>query len=349
MFFILFPIASSMAKESMFRLGYQNCIACHYSPRGGQFLTGYGKLISNSISAFKSKGLNPKDRFFQQGVKARIAHAETKYSNDTFPMQADYLAAFKMPKGRILTSLARAPQRNSLSTTVEKPNAIETLYLREFKYVLQNKQHLFTLGREQQNLGLALEDHTIFNKSENRFNVTDLATTISYDFLGKGYNLSTHLFAPSFQEKSENREYGIKSEIDFTFGRIQTGIGALIGKAESIKRSLLSFYTKMKIHKKLQVSIEGVLTKRKVKNDQEFDQNTFLTLIQFFPLEFLETFALVERIDRGAPFKVKTDRYGLGLNLKLQKNLSWRTDWKRTILSQQNENLMITQLYLNWW
>lgn len=282
-------------------------------------------------------------------VKARIAHVRTEFSNDTFPMQADYLAAYQLPKGQLLGSLARAPQRNSISDAVDEPSTLETLYLRELKYVLPMKNHVLTIGREQQNMGLILEDHTVFSKSENRFNVTDLASVISYDYLGKNMNFSAHVFGPSFQEKRTNREYGMKVEGDYSFGPVQFGTGLLIGQADSIDRKVFNLNSKVKFFKQLQLMFEGVLTQREVNNSQKFDQKTLLAILSFFPLESLEIFALGEKITRDEPFEVETERLGGGFNFKLHTYLSWRSDWKRTFLSRTEEDLFISQLYLNWW
>jgi hypothetical protein len=338
-----------LARESMFRLGYNNCIACHSSPRGGQFLTQYGQLISNSLSVKKKELQGVKVSKLSQRVKARLAHVRTEYSNDTFPMQADYLAAFSLPKGQVLASLARAPQRNSVSDTVEEPSTIETLYLRELKYLVSSMGKQFTIGREQQNLGLTLEDHTVFSKSENRFNVTDLATVFSMDSLGKNFNYSFHVFAPSFQEKRTNREYGAKTEIDYTINMIQLGFGLLAGLGDSIDRYLMNVNSKIRFSKQLLMQLEGTFTNRSIETGGSFKQQAYLAILSYFPIESLELFTQLEKLNREDPFEVTTDRIGLGANLKLYTHLSWRTDWKRTKLSQRDEDLYISQLYLNWW
>lgn len=344
----LVVLTKGHTRESMFRLGYNNCIACHTSPRGGQFLTQYGQLISNSLSMTK-KDLKSKSSNFEQDIKLRLAHVRTDFSNSTFPMQADYLTAFKIGKGQLLTSIARAPQRRSVSDAVEKPNTIETLYLRELKYLFSAFSKKITVGREMQNLGLTLEDHTVFTKSENRFNVTDLANVLSLDSLGKKINYSFHLFTPSFQEKASNREYGVKGEFDYTLGKYQFGAGALVGLGDSIDRILLNLNSKIRFTKQFLLQFEATLTQRSLELGNSFAQQAYLILLSFFPIESVELFSQIEKLKREEPFEVSNQRYGLGINLKLYTHLSWRTDWKRTQLSQRDEDLYISQLYLNWW
>lgn len=345
--FILLPfvlIGEALGRENMFRLGYQNCVACHVSPRGGQFLTEYGKLISNSLAIHK--GEIKKDKpIYNQMLKARLAHVRTEFSNDTFPMQADYLSAFNMPNGKIISSLARSPQRN----TEEDINTLETLYFRVFKYQFIVDQYILTVGREPQNLGFFIEDHTSYIKSENRFNITDLMTVASVDILKHKFNLNIAAFAPSFQEKKENEEYGVKFEADYAFKKVQVGIGGIKSKGETIDRDVLLVNTKVAPFKSVIFLAELQYTHRKIDEVNEFDQVATIASLSYFPIESVEFNTRFESLKKTGLFAIRSDRIGAGMDIKLARHLSLRNDWRRSKAQGNEEDLYISQLYLNWW
>lgn len=342
LFFVFLGEASG--RENMFRLGYQNCVACHVSPRGGQFLTEYGKLISNSLAIRKGE-IKKDNPTYNQMFKARLAHVRTEFSNDTFPMQADYLSAFNLPKGKVITSLARSPQRN----TEEEISTLETLYFREFKYQFNVDQYVFTIGREPQNLGFFIEDHTSYIKSENRFNITDLMTVASVDILKSQYNLNFAVFGPSFQEKKENKEHGVKFEADYAFKKVQVGVGGIKSRGETIDRDVLLVNTKVAPIKSVILLAELQYTHRKIDDATEFDQVAAIASLSYFPIESVEINTRFESLKKTGLFATRSDRIGAGIDIKLARHFSLRNDWRRSKAQGNEEDLYISQLYLNWW
>lgn len=355
---LLFLITTNAnAYESMIRKGYTSCLGCHYSPRGGGILTDYGKMVAFSEAPLKLRTLKESSikkslRFGERmdhGVHLRLANVDTEVSNDSFPMQGDYLNAFKVKDYVLLTTIAKAPNRNSDSST-EKPTFINTIYFRDLKLVKSfNNKHFITIGRERQNIGLKLVDHTLFVKNYNKSNVTDIATLASYDFVEQGYEISSAFFGPNFQEGVDNKEYGGKIELRKKFKRAILGMSFLRGETNLIDRNLFGIFGKYSPIKYLSIFTENVLTKRKTSQNIEFNQRTNLIGLTLSPVSSMELNIIGEDIRREDPFYIDQQRLGLGLRQRLLPNLTFQFDLKRSYLASRIENILVTQLFLNGW
>lgn len=340
------------AFESNFRVGYTSCVACHHSPRGAGHLSDYGKLVSASQSIFKKKELKGGSGF-SQGIQARLANLQTELSNETFPMQGDYLAAFtnKPQDRKIIISLARAPSRRESDSSVDKPSTIETLYFRDALIITSKKNtHYFSAGRSKKNLGPNIVDHTTYNKSLNGFNITDLITALSYDYIETKKSLELTAFAPSFQENTSDQEYGLRLQGRYSLGKLQFGSGILIGKSPSIKRGIGNLFFKYG-SKNFYALLDSVFTHRLNDQDIDFNQVTSSLILSLFPFysNASEFYAIGEFVEREEPFKVSEQRFGVGTRVKINSHFSFRFDYKRTLLSQNEEDLFISQIYFNWW
>lgn len=354
----IFNFSNAQAFETMIRKGYSSCIACHYSPAGGGILTDYGKMVSTSLSAiaeeeyiegtFKKK--MRMDGKLDHAVFFRLAKVKKKDYDETFPMQGDYAGVYQGEKTTFIAQLARAPERENDEDeeSTDKPSEMEKYYFRELKAIYQFSEEKFlTVGRQKQNLGPSLEDHTIFNKSLNRFNITDLTTVVAFDYVGEERQFTLSAFLPNSQEEIENAESGIKIEGRTLFGVTQVGSGVLVGKTESIDRIAYNLFAKIPFSAFV-LMVDGIHAQR-TADSQTFDQNTTWGQISYFPLDSLELSLFSERVDRTSPFEYGQSRQGGGVNFKLTRNLSFRTDYKKTILSNRNEEMLISQLFLNWW
>lgn len=346
-----------MGYESMIRKGNTSCLGCHYTPGGGGMLTDYGKMVAFSeaplkLRKFEESSIKKAMRFggkMDHAVHLRLANVDTELSNDTFPMQGDYLAALRHKKITVLSTLARAPTRRSQSS-VEEPAFIDTIYFRDLKIVTDiDRKHYFTFGREKQNLGLKLVDHTLYVKNYNKFNVTDLATLFTYDYLSPGYQITATAFGPNFQEGVDNKEYGGKFAIRRRFKRAVLGAGTLYGSTTLIDRQLYNLFGKYSPIKYLTFMTENVLTKRKSQQNIKFDQRTHLVGVIVSPFTSTELLISGEDIRREEPFYVDQQRIALGLRQKIIPNLTLQLDYKRSDLGQRTENLLVSQLFLNGW
>jgi len=347
---IIFNTVNLHARETMIRKGYTSCNACHVSPNGGGHLTTYGEMVSDSLSLWKgTRAIKESKNIITHGAQVRLAHVRTEVSNSTFPMQADYLTALKWAKINVVSTLAKSPNRSSSLSEEEKPKFVKTLYFSEFKLMRKlSKNSTLTLGRERQNIGLRLEDHTIYNKSLNRFNVTDLASLVSIDKVDSKTSFNASVFFPSYQEVDSKQEYGLKTSSKFFFKKLQLGLGVLFGQTENIKRYLLNLNFKVNVSDFV-LMIESNLTKRETGQNIKFNQNSYFSRLSYFPLNPIELFISGDVVRRENPFLLTQERAGAGLTIKLQANTSLRFDYKKTFFSQTNETTFISQLFFNGW
>jgi hypothetical protein len=340
----------------MFQKGYKTCVSCHNSVRGGGSLTEYGKMVSSSQSLFgdkaftqRSPGLLSFNGILDHGLKMRVAHLKTEFGQEVFPMQLDYLTTVKLQDWTLLSQVARAPSRKNRTRSENQPSEIDNYYFREFKVVGKlSSQKFLTIGRERQNLGLNLEDHTLLGKSLNRFSITDLTTVFSFDYLQDKYSFRSTLFIPNYQEKEGNSEYGLKQYLAFYSGNSYWGTGVLYGKTKSIARYTLNFVNKFK-WKKFMSMAEVYITRRKTAQNIYFNQHTVFAGLYYFFKEGANLNIIGEYGERKSPFDSRQKRLGAGASVKLARYVSFRTDFKRTFFTRSNESLLISQIYVNWW
>ena len=339
----------ALSYEGMIVKGYTSCLTCHYNPQGGGFLTKYGQVVSDSLSLVKgTRQIKDNLKEIQHGFQGRVAHLRTDFGNETFPMQADYMAAFSPNKNKYLFNLARAPKRSAHLADQEKPSFVETLYFRELKYLRQiGEEYIFEIGREKQNLGFRLEDHTLFSKSLNKLNITDLTTLVGINKVTSSYSFHGGLFLPSFQEAENNKESGGKLGGNLFFEKLTLGLHGLYGETKLIKRKMALLNFKYALGFFL-IMAEGSLTSRTNEQGISFDQVDQFIRLSLFPIDEVELFLGGEKTKRDAPFSLNEERLHFGTRIKILANLSLRNDWKSSIKGPKNK-VFISQLSFNWW
>ena len=358
---LLFGSLTSFGYESMIRKGYSSCIACHQSPSGGGILTDYGKIITAGVSFFNGQEYKEGNLKKKIRLNGKVDHAmylryaflrgyEKEEDDDegplgtTFPMQADYAGLVKFDKTMVIAQAGRRPD------VFEDIDESEKYYFRELKAVHKlNDESFVTIGRQRQNIGLGLEDHTIFNKKYNRFNITDLETVVGYDRITDQYQYNISLFAPSYSETEDNQESGASFEVRKQIGLGQIGLGGLYGSTAQVKRNLVDVLFKYPLGKFL-VMLEAVATKRDLDHGDSTSQNSNFLRLSYFPLDAWEIAWQRESISRDEPYELDASSTGFMTHFRFTRNLSLRTDVKNTLYEGgDNAQLALTQLIFNWW
>ena len=337
----------SFGYETMIRYRYANCMTCHHSSTGGGLLNTYGKVIANEISTFKIKKL-PGKRKWDHGLQIRMAH--TKRSNQTrnFPMQLDYLTAFKSKRITIEGILAKTPDKDN---SAKKPSFEKQLFIRKALLTYNhNKRIALQVGRDYLDIGLNLVDHTLFIRDRNKRRVDDFFSVIRGVYYSSGYKLAPFVFLPSFQERYDSREkgLGIKMEKYLMRWRSVLAFSQLAGDTDNILRqeSTLSFKTGFNI---MMLLGQASFTSRKLHNTgTKFDQETYLLSAHLFPLKSLELTIDVEKLFVSHPFERKNIRSNHGIRWKPFKNISLQYNAKRNI-NRNDEFQSIYQIYYNGW
>ncbi len=330
----------------MIRYKYANCTACHYSHTGGGLLTPYGKVIANEFSTFSSSK-KPRPKTWEHGLQTRLSHFRTRGRNPrNFPMQLDYLTAFKGKKASFEGVLAKTPKAQGAA---EQPDFEDQFYVRKAlaTYSPNRKLH-FQLGRDALDVGLGLVDHTLFVRNNNKRSVTDFFTIGRVVYYGRGYKLAPYVFFPSYQESYDETEkgLGIKAEKYFPSYRTVLTFSQLLGDTSGLTRqeSALSFKTGFKNFIFLG---QASFTHRKLSpSGTKFDQNAYLLGAHLFPLDAVELRADVEKLFVSAPFTRRSVRSNLGLNWKPWRYLSLQYNAQRSI-DRSDQLSSIYQIYFN--
>ena len=338
--------SKSFAYETMIRFRYANCMTCHHSSTGGGSLNAYGKVIASETSTFKSKKL-PQAKKWEHGLQARLSHVQKGDWTRNFPMQLDYLAAFKGKKITFEGVLAKTPTDN-LS---KKPKFEEQFFLRKalLTYAFNKNLHI-QMGRDYLDVGLNLVDHTLLLRSRNKRSVSDFFTVLRGVYYSQGYKLAPYVFLPSFQESYDNKEKGggVKMEKYLTRWRSVISFSQLMGDTSKIFRqeSALAFKTGFNI---LTFLGQASFTSRKIhETGTKFDQSAYLFSAHLFPFKSLELKIDVEKLFISAPFDRKVAYSNNGIIWKPWRNISLQYNAKRNI-DQKSEFQSIYQIYFNGW
>ncbi len=276
-------------------------------------LSDYGKMVSYSEAslsrAFQEGGWKKSSRMgglFDHALQSRLAHIRSDGTNATFPMQLDYLNMTHIKSYKFLSTLARAPRKKSATKESDsKPSPANDYYFREAKLIKTiNKALYLTIGRERQNLGPNLDDHTLYNKKLNRFNITDLSTIASLDYIQAKASYYAAVFIPSFQEVKMSREYGLKGELRQLYGRQQFGFGALYGKTPLVNRLAIDLFTKISFFN-FYLLQDNIFTHRIIDEQLSFNQHSHLLKFSYFPFHSLELHTSAEYAFREKPFFVE--------------------------------------------
>ena len=339
-------IGKALAYETMTRFRYANCMTCHYSSTGGGLLNSYGKVIAKEISTFKSKKL-PRKRTWDHGLQTRISHVKRGDWTRSFPMQLDYMAAFKGKKVTFEGVLAKTPTDN-LS---DKPKFEKQFFFRKalLTYAFNEKFYL-QIGRDYLDVGLNLVDHTLIVRNSNKRSVSDFFSLLRGAYYFRQYKLAPFVYFPSFQESYDSKEkgMGIKIEKYLTRWRSVVTFSQLAGNTSKILRqeSALAFKTGFNI---LMFLGQASFTSRKIhESGTKFDQGAYLFGAHLFPFKSLELKIDVEKLFISSPFERKVAYSNHGVQWKPWRNISFQYNAKRNI-DRKSEFQSIYQIYFNGW
>ena len=336
----------SFAYETMIRHRYVNCMTCHHSSTGGGLLNAYGKVIANEISTFKTAKTS-KQRRWEHGLQARLSHFRAPDRNRTFPMQLDYLTAFKGKRVTFEGVLSKTPT----DTLSEKPDLADQFLVKKalFSYQYNNKLS-FQAGRDHLDVGLNLVDHTLFIRNNNKRGVDDFFSVLRANYYSSGYKISPFVYLPSFQERYESDEkgLGIKMEKYLTRWRSSLSFSQLMGDTDDILRqeSAVAFKTGFNI---LLFMGQASFTNRKLHaNGSRFDQESYLFGAHLYPLKSLELRVDMEKLWVSLPFRRNIVRSNHGVSWKPHRNISLQYNAQRNT-QMSDEFQSIYQIYFNGW
>jgi len=249
---------------TMIRLGYPNCVSCHYAPQGGGLLNLYGRGIDQAqslrggeyapaIGAF-FRALNAGGRITQD---LRSIGQESTSSSlgqpwpSVFRDRAYYRNVTTFGKGFRVSVIALGETLSTSRPDRAYDRAIVPGYFSLNSALLQYrpKDNLeFAIGRDLLPSGVYVSDLTTFVKARNRIGYYDTPTQLKVFWWKKRYQIAPFLFAPSGHEAPGQKEYGGGALAEFdVLGHQRTIVGANVLHAAANKgdRQMVGVYTRL--------------------------------------------------------------------------------------------------------
>ncbi|MBN20588.1 MAG: hypothetical protein CL678_04800 [Bdellovibrionaceae bacterium] len=355
----LFLSQNSFAHPMMIRHGYTTCVTCHRSPLGGSLLTDYGKGIAASLSISPSE-YDPEEKSsfektltlngrIQHGLQFRGVVLDKNGEWSAFPMQLDYLNFIDFGKGHgFQFEVGRTPNRSDGTRSF-----LNTLLLRRavysYRWKKKKRGDQITIGRDYLPYGIRIDDHRAYIRFRNRQDVSDVVSTIRYDFWRENDQSTFFLGAPSGQEVSQNGEWSLGGRYEYYLdSHFSLGGIGLFAHSEVLNRTLLGLFSRYG-NEQYGVLSEYDFNFRNILNrsDESFFQHSFYLRPFYYPVEFLEIAFIGELLYVQSPFLEFNKRLGLGLDLKILRNLTFKTDFRKAWNQSLSEDLLMAQLFLN--
>lgn len=331
----LLPLATGTAEAhpTMLRHGYQSCAACHSAPQGQGALNDYGKSIAAAMSLLSAKDITEAAKPLRHGLQARVMYVTGSGSSALFPMQLDYLGQYEKEKDRLDLTLGVQGRRSKASAPPNEKFQ-ERLVIRKLGYARRPEEGTeLSAGRDALPMGIGTDDHTSFLRARLRRGVNDYVTKTQLDRWEQNFNYALFAFGPSFEEKRQNREYGLGGRYErAALGDSTFGATAFGGISTAIKRAQLSAFSRVVVLEKLTLLAEHSLLRRWVRaasTGKGFDQQVSHARLSYFPADYLETSLVGELLHVEAPFAESKRQFGPSLNFRVHKNISLLADGRR--------------------
>ncbi len=360
------------AYPNFIRLGYLNCVGCHYNPEGGGLLTPYGQAIAqaNSIGGGDLPESKP-NKFvdaltwngrIHHGLQGRYAYVSRKVpvggkKSRNFPMQMDYLNQIDLTSEfRTEVILAAAP--NSATTAGadgtsgnRESSFIDRMYFRTLKLEWKpTKFYRVALAQDALPLGLGLVDHTAYVRERNRQGVTDVPTQLIFSADHQTWRGHTFIFAPNNSDLRYNRESGAGARFEWApYRELAIGPQLLVAEGKSLDRKLAGI-TVRSGNPVFSFMGEMNYTLRKIEGTEvDFPQWTIFTETAFYPKDYIKIFAHIQSLNVSDPFRERENLLGVGTDVRWHRYILTSLEGRRRQSKTLDERMLMAQLILNLW
>ena len=212
------------ALPTMIRLGYSDCVACHYAPQGGGPLNEYGKSIDEAQS-LRAGEYRPRDtrlvrtlswdgriaqdlRVVLPGRWAWVAHEPVDAS---FLPRLQYRNYTRLPKGfaahLTVTGETEAVRRPDLSYDPSATSSSAYVNIALLRYRIGRAVEIAG-GRDQLPTGINVPDPRLFIKSRERAGYYDTPTQLKVYWAGKRHRVTPFVYGPGGNEAEGEGESG---------------------------------------------------------------------------------------------------------------------------------------------
>lgn len=320
----------------MIRFGYRECTGCHLSAGGGGLLTDYGKGIA-AAQAFIAREYEPPtgnlyrwitlDGHLQLGLQSRLLIQRARSDTMVFPMQLDFLQSLRMSDEIHLDiSFGVNPRPSNIQKNLQ--TLFDHWILRKAILRLLPSDALeISAGRDLLPIGLHLEDHTLWIRQRNRRSMNDFFSLLKVHYSTPDYSLTSFVSAPSFQEKTINREVGggIRGEIALDESAA-VGASLYLGFSESLYRQELNIFGRWG-NPWMGAIFEYAYTHRDLnQSGTSFSQNAVYARAFYAPWEWLDIGPVAEGLWVDPPFDETAYRVGPQANFRFLRFLRFLSD-----------------------
>ncbi len=278
--FLLLASAPAHAAPRMISYGYPSCVSCHVSPQGRGLLNSYGRGIDIAQSYSKKDftamllgrpsnsdepGENWDGRFgnvladfvVSMRLNQRLDRDKTDPAIASLYRQVIFLGdhdrfRLNFEIGALDGGLPDTRLAPELTVTGGETFFLKKLLL-ECRLGENNSTsgHEIALGRDYLPLGLQIDDYASFILHLNHAGIYDFPLQLKYFVWDEKFLGSIYVFAPSFEEGSDHREYGAGLLYErYPSTRLALGIQTQAGFSEESNRMRAGPYVRWGISEK---------------------------------------------------------------------------------------------------
>ena len=329
-------VRPALALPTMIRLGYSDCLTCHYAPQGGGPLNKYGKGIDEAQS-LRAGEYRPRDSKLVQTLSwhGRIAQdlrlvlpmrwtwAAHEPSDDSFVPRLQYRNYTNLPHGFAahvtVTGETDAVRRPDLSYDPAATSSAAFVNIALLRYHVKPSLEIAG-GRDQLPTGINLPDPRLFIKARDRAGYYDTPTQLKVYWAGSRHRLTPFIYGPAGNEAEGEGESGGGAVAEFDVlsnNRVVVGASVLRGSSSNGDRRVLGAYAR------LGFGAWGILaqhnhTDRKREDlSDSFSQHASYAQVFWAPREWLVASVIGERLSVHQPFEERLNAGALEVTTRL--------------------------------
>lgn len=361
-FVVTIGAAPASALPTMIRLGYADCVSCHYAPQGGGPLNPYGRGIDEAQS-LRAGEYRPRENEFVKTISwggriaqdLRVVMVAAHQRAAQFRPRLQYRNVTELPRGFAVhvtvtgeTDAVPRPAR-SYDPAVRPSSPLVNVALVRYR-VVQSVE--IAAGRDQLPSGVNMPDLGLFIKSRNRQGYYDAPVQIKMNWAGKRHQITPFVYGPSGHEATGERESGAGTLAEFDlFGQQKTVVGMsfLRGSAGNGDRQTVGAYTR------LGFGSWGILAQHDITHrtregleDTSFRQQATYGHVFWAAREWLVVSAVGERLDVQRPFQERLAGARLELSSRLTSVATFGVNAgvQRDLLTRRMSSSVAVQLAL---
>jgi len=321
---------------TMIRLGYSDCVTCHYAPQGGGPLNEYGKGIDEAQS-LRGGEYRPRDSKLVRTLSwdGRIAQdlrlvlpmrwtwAAHEPSDASFLPRLQYRNYTRLPRGFAahvtITGESDAVRRPDLSYDPPTTSSSAFVNIALLHYRVSQSIEIAG-GRDQLPTGVNVPDPRLFIKSRDRVGYYDTPTQLKVYWASKRHRVTPFIYGPGGNEKDGEAESGGGAVAEFDVlsnHRAVIGASALRGHATNGDRRMLG------LHARLGYGPWGILFQHDITSRERddvpdsFRQQASYAQVFWAPREWLVISGIGERLSVHDPFEERLSAGALDVTARL--------------------------------